>query len=61
MALSRPPGMGFAGIPASEIEAWQRIHRVALTAWEVDMIHELDKVAAKVAANDKKGGAHDDT
>ena len=32
-----------AAIPASEIDAWQRIHGVRLTPWEVDTLVAMDR------------------
>lgn len=43
LATSRPGG---AGIPASEIVAWQALHGVRFTPWEVDTLEALDRACA---------------
>lgn len=51
LAGSRPQGMSGSGaIPYAEIEAWQRLHGVRLTAWEVDTIVAMDHATLGVAA-----------
>ena len=40
-------GFGSGRIPPSEILAWQNLHRVQLTTWELDTITALDRVAMK--------------
>lgn len=53
---SRPLGMGAVGhIPMSEVEAWQRLHGVRLSSWEVDTLTAIDRAAVSVmAANAKR-------
>lgn len=54
IARSRAAGFGATGISLQEIEAWQRLYGVRLTAWELDTIIELDAVFMKRASK-KKG------
>ena len=51
---SRPSGFGASSISLQEIEAWQRLYGVRLTAWELDTIIELDSVFVRRASK-KKG------
>lgn len=52
LSASRPAGFGLAAVPHSEIEAWQRLHRVRLTPWEIETIMDMDRAAlAALAAN----------
>ena len=51
---SRPSGFGASAISLQEIEAWQRLYGVRLTAWELDTIIELDAVFVQRASK-KKG------
>lgn len=51
---SRPSGLGASSISLQEIEAWQRLYGVRLTAWELDTIIELDSVFVRRASK-KKG------
>lgn len=47
----RPQGASGSGaIPFTEIEAWQRLHGVQLSAWEVDCIVAMDHATLDVAA-----------
>jgi hypothetical protein len=39
---SRGGGFGAAAVSFQEIEAWQRLTGVTLTAWELDTIIEID-------------------
>lgn len=41
---------GLRPIPPSEIDAWQRLHGVRLTPWELDCLKAMDRKAADVAA-----------
>lgn len=52
----RPLGMGAVGaIPLGEVEAWQRLHGVQLSPWEVDTLTAMDRAAIGVmAANAKR-------
>lgn len=55
LSASRPAGLGGAsGIPPSEILAWQRLHNVPLSPWEVQTLQEMD--AAALAASRRPGG-----
>jgi hypothetical protein len=57
LAGSRPPTMGGpAGVPLSEIEAWQALNRIRFTGWELDTLVAMDR-AAVAAMNEKQGGA----
>ena len=53
MGRSRVSGFGPSAISFHEIEAWQRLYGVRLTAWELDTIIELDSVFLRSAS--KKG------
>lgn len=52
---ARPSGMGASAIPPSEIVAWQQLHGVRLTPWEVDTLRAMDQAALGVAAENNKG------
>lgn len=52
---SRPPGMGAAGIPLTEIEAWCRLRRISLNDWELDMLIALDKAVLNTWGEARKG------
>jgi len=39
-----------AGIACTEIEAWQRLHGVRLSPWEVETIMAMDRTALDAAA-----------
>lgn len=44
---------GMAGplpITATEIDAWQRVHGIRLTPWELSMIRVFDQIALEAAA-----------
>lgn len=41
--------MGASGIQFSEIEAWQRLYRTTLTAWEIDALLDIDRQALDAA------------
>jgi hypothetical protein len=42
----RPPSMGgVVCVPPSEILAWQQLHGVALTPWEVETLMAMDRAA----------------
>jgi hypothetical protein len=47
---SRPVGMGPGAILHSEILAWQALHRVRLTGWEVDTLKAMDHAALAAMA-----------
>ncbi len=51
LAGCRQQGMSGSGaIPFTEIESWQRLHGVQLSAWEVDCIVAMDHATLGVAA-----------
>ena len=60
--LSAARGSGMMGPQAltfSDIDAWQRLYRLRLTPWEVDVLRELDDVliahyATRAAERKKK-------
>jgi hypothetical protein len=58
LSAARPRGFGASGIPMGEIDAWQRLHGVRLTPWEVDTLSAMDAaaLAAQAAMQDEKGG-----
>jgi hypothetical protein len=43
LSASRPAGMGPAGIPPSEIVAWQTLCRLRLTPWECETLLAMDR------------------
>jgi hypothetical protein len=46
MSGSRPIHQGGAGsIPPTEIAAWQQLHGVRLTPWELDTLARIDRAA----------------
>ncbi len=45
---ARPVGLAPGPIPATELEAWQRLSRVTLTPWEVDTLRAMDRAALAV-------------
>ena len=60
LSSARPQGLGGAGaMPPSELLAWQHLHGVALTSWEIDTLAAMDRAALAVAAehNTPKGKA----
>lgn len=54
--MARQYGMsGPQPLSCSEIDAWQRLHGIRLTPWELEIIHGFDGVVMEVAArNDQK-------
>jgi hypothetical protein len=51
LSTSRPAGMGGASaVPPSEIAAWQQLHGVRLTGWEIDTLCAMDRAALAVMA-----------
>lgn len=56
----RPAGMGPSGIPPSEIDAWQRLHGVRLTPWEVELLMAVDRavLAAQAEAESRANRRH---
>jgi hypothetical protein len=43
-------GLAAAPITCTEIEAWQRLTRVQLTAWEFDTVRSMDRAAVAAFA-----------
>lgn len=52
LSKTRQPGMGIGPITYLEIEAYQRLEIVRMTAWEVGLIRRLDD-AVRVVMSDK--------
>ena len=51
LAACRPQGMAGSGaIPFTEIAAWQQLHGVQMSAWEVGSIVAMDHATLGVAA-----------
>lgn len=48
LSSARPAGMGAQAVPWSEIDCWQRLHRVQLSPWEADTLHAMDRAALAV-------------
>jgi hypothetical protein len=45
LASARPVGMAAGAVPPSEVLAWQQLHGVRLTSWEVDTLAAMDRAA----------------
>lgn len=62
LAGARPAGMGVSAIPFGELEAWQRLHGVRFTPWEVETIVAMDHAALNVlrapSSHDVQPGGH---
>lgn len=55
LAAARPMGMAAGAVPMSEIAAWQALHGVRLSPWEVETLIAMDHAAlAAMAANAPK-------
>lgn len=55
MDATRPgSGFGVAPIDEARLLAWQQLHRVVLTPWEIDQIQMLDLLALSAYAEEKK-------
>lgn len=46
--------MGPAAISPASILAWQQLHRVRLTSWEVETIEMLDSIALPYLSESQK-------
>lgn len=47
ISAGRPASMGgYALVPPSEILAWQQLHGLRLTSWEVDTLQAMDRGCA---------------
>lgn len=60
LAAARPAGMGPGAVPMAELQAWQQLHGVRLTPWEVGTLLAMDRAALAAmagAANDDRGRA----
>lgn len=56
LASARPQGLGGASaIPPSEVLAWQTLHGVRLTPWELDTLAAMDRAALASAPGAHKG------
>lgn len=54
---TRAPAMsGAAPITFSEIAAWQRVHGIRLSPWEIDTLRALDAVALNAATSSTTPG-----
>lgn len=55
LSAARPSGMGgAAAIPPSEIAAWQALHGVRLTGWEIDTLCAMDRAVMAVIAENNR-------
>ena len=43
LSAARPMGMTAGAIPPSEVLAWQQLHGVRLSAWEVETLGAMDR------------------
>jgi hypothetical protein len=50
----RGGGLGPAPISCADVLAYQQLHGVELTPWEVDSLRALDSVALKAASEQSK-------
>lgn len=50
----RPVGMAAGAIALGEIEAWQRLHRVRLTPWEVSTLLAMDRATLAEGADQQR-------
>ena len=51
LAGARPTGMGSAGaVPPSEVAAWQQLHGLQLSPWELDTLSGMDRASLAVAS-----------
>lgn len=49
LSSSRPAGgFSYAAIPPSEVLAWQSLHGVRLTGWEIDTLRAMDGAALRI-------------
>lgn len=60
ICAGRPSSFGgYALVPPSEILAWQQLHGVQLTSWEVDTLQAMDRGSAaksrELSERDKAG------
>ncbi|MBX3634050.1 MAG: hypothetical protein KF683_01405 [Rubrivivax sp.] len=58
LAAARPAAMGAGAVPMTEVLAWQQLHGVRLTPWEVGTLLAMDRAAlAAIAPAPRAGGA----
>lgn len=58
LSSARPMGMGGAGtVPPSEILAWQQLHGVQLSGWELDTLAAMDRAAMAVQAEHQRANS----
>lgn len=50
---SRPAGMGVSAFPPSEIAAWQALHGIRLSSWEVETLMQMDRAAIAISTSKK--------
>jgi len=50
LGSARPAGMGASAIPPSEIAAWQALHGVRFSPWELDTLAGMDRAALSAIA-----------
>ena len=54
LSASRPVGLNnAASIPPADVLAWQQLHGVQLTGWEIDTLAAMDRAALAVVAEIK--------
>lgn len=54
LAASRRTGMGMSPLTLADIDAWQRLHGVRLTPWELDTVIDLDAASMAALAKQKE-------
>jgi hypothetical protein len=57
LASARPVGMAPGAVPPSEIAAWQQLHGVQLSPWEVETLQAMDRAALSVMADNHSVGS----
>ena len=50
LSMARPSGMGPSAIPPSEVLAWQQLHGLRLTSWELDTLAAMDRAGLAISA-----------
>lgn len=46
---ARRVGMGPTPLVWADIDAWQNLHGIRLSSWEIDTLHQLDRAALATA------------
>lgn len=54
LSATRRTGMGLSPLTLTDIEAWQRLHGVRLTPWELDTLIDIDAASLAALAKQKE-------